>query len=310
MSDHLHGLVPRSARWGDELHAFAAEVGESGPVTCVGGRTHWQVGGEVDGRAAEVQAPSGVVEFEPAEMIVRVGAATPVTELHAAIAPANQFTILPELSGATVGGVLAVGHSDLHRLGYGPLRDALLEAIIADHRGTLVAGGGPVVKNVTGFDLCRLLVGSVGTLGFMGQVVVRTLPRPETSRWMAGPGDPQTLYTQLLTATSVLWDGTTTWIGLAGRHSDVDAESQLAAGAGLSPAEGPPPLPDHRWSIDPATVPRLTGEFVAEIGVGVVHRPEPQPPRPVPPRVEVINKRIKTLFDPDGRLNPGRRVLG
>ncbi|MCP3853805.1 MAG: FAD-binding protein [Actinomycetia bacterium] len=303
-------LEPRSARWGDDLHAFAAAVGDSGPVTCVGGRTQWDLGGEIVGRAAEVQAPSGLVEFEPAEMIARVGAATPVTELHEAISEANQFTILPEIPGATVGGVLAIGHSDHHRLGHGPLRDALLEAIIADHSGILVAGGGPVVKNVTGFDLCRLLVGSVGTLGFMGEIVVRTLPQPETTRWLAGPADPQPLHAQLLTATSVLWDGTTTWVGLAGRQPDVDAESRLAAGAGLATVEGPPVLPRHRWSVDPASISTLTGQFVAEVGVGVLHRPDPQPSRPVGPQVELINKRIKTLFDPEGRLNPGRKVLG
>jgi NAD dependent epimerase/dehydratase family enzyme len=72
---------------------------------------------------------------------------------------------------ATVGGVLAVGESGIRRLRYGPVRDTVLEVRFVNAAGKVVKAGGPVVKNVTGYDLCRLLVGSVGTLGFLAEVV-------------------------------------------------------------------------------------------------------------------------------------------
>src|SRR6478672_3015999 len=68
-----------------DLKSFAEEVGADGPVTVVGGRTQWDVGGAVDSSVREVRAPAGIVEFEPAEMTVRCGAGTLVAELDAAL---------------------------------------------------------------------------------------------------------------------------------------------------------------------------------------------------------------------------------
>src|SRR5436853_5867135 len=91
------------------LEAFAAEVGDSGPVTCVGGRTQWDVGGAVSSEAREVRAPTGVVTFEPAEMTVRVRAGTTVAELEATLAEGGQMVPLDPMrpDAATIGGVLA-----------------------------------------------------------------------------------------------------------------------------------------------------------------------------------------------------------
>src|SRR3954471_1572440 len=111
-----------------DLKAFAASVGDDGPVTVVGGRTQWDVGGAVDTSAREVHAPAGIVEFEPAEMTVRCGAGTPVAELDAALGEHGQCVALAGEHEATVGGVLAVGRSGLRRLREGPMRDVLLEA--------------------------------------------------------------------------------------------------------------------------------------------------------------------------------------
>src|SRR5207247_4197918 len=96
----------------------------------------------------------------------------------------------PAGDGATVGGVLAVGRSGLRRLRFGPIRDVLLEARYVSAEGRLVKAGGPTVKNVSGFDLCRLLVGSLGTLGLLAEVVLRCRPLPAESRWLAGEADP------------------------------------------------------------------------------------------------------------------------
>ena len=208
------------------LEKFATEVGgaDTGPVTCVGGRSQWDVGGPCLPSVREVRAPSGVTEYEPAEMIVRCRAGTPVAELDAVLAAAGQMVTLdpacPEV--ATVGGVLAVGHSGLRRLRFGPVRDVLLEAHFVTADGSLIKAGGPVVKNVTGFDLCRMLVGSLGTIGFLAEVVLRCQPRPQVSAWYRAEGaDPFEIRSRLFRPSSILTDGASTWVLLEGRAPDI-----------------------------------------------------------------------------------------
>jgi glycolate oxidase FAD binding subunit len=214
---------------------------------------------------------------------------------------------MPPWQGATIGGVLAVGHSGLRRLGWGPVRDVLLEARCVSADGRLVVAGGPTVKNVSGYDLCRLLVGSLGTLAIIGEVVLRTRPIPLCEQWLAGRADPLALRRRLHRPASILWDGTTSWVLLDGHPADVAAE---AASTGLREVEGPPSLPPHRRSVRPSEVTSLSGSgWIAEVGVGVVHQADPPPPRSVAPEVAELHRRIKTAFDPTRRLAPGRSVL-
>jgi FAD/FMN-containing dehydrogenase len=290
-----------------DLAAFAEEVGSEGPVAVVGGRTQWDVGGEPDPGTRLVEAPSAIAWVAAEEMTVSCGAGTLVTELDAALAEQGQCVALPDWEGATVGGVLAVGHSGIRRLGYGPVRDTLLQARYVSADGHLVKAGGPTVKNVSGYDLCRLLVGSLGTVGLIGDVILRTRPVPAASRWFrVDTGDPARLLAAVHRPASVLWDGATAWVLLEGHPTDIDAQ---AAAAGLAETDGPPVLPPHRWSFEPNDVVGLTGTFIAEVGVGVVHHADQRPRRVIDHVVADLTARIRDVFDPTRRLNPGRDVL-
>jgi glycolate oxidase FAD binding subunit len=297
------------------LDAFALEVGgrDAGPVVAVGGRTQFAFGGPVDTDAREVRAPIGIVEHEPAEMTVRVRASTTVEALDAALGEHGQCVALPAWPGATVGGVLAAGHSGIRRLGWGPARDTVLEVRYVSAEGALVKAGGPTVKNVSGYDLPRLFVGSLGTLGIIAEVVLRTRPVPVSDAWFGATDiDPFALRHRLYRPAAILWDGTTTWVLLDGHPADVAAEAASTGLQAIDPASAPA-LPPQRWSMRPSALRTLPGDghgpFVAEIGVGVVHRTEAQPARPVDPAVAAVHARLKAAFDPTGRLAPGRSVL-
>lgn len=296
----------------DRLVRFAAEIGPSGPVRVVGGDTRYLVGGAPSAAAEVVRAPVGVVVHEPAEMTVRVGAGTALAEVQEVIGRAGQRVILDGPAGCTVGGVLAVGRSGSRRLGDGPVRDALLGAQVVDHTGTLVTIGGATVKNVTGYDLCRLMVGSLGTLGCVAEVILRCVPIAPRSVWIAGPVEPSTAKV-LHRPVSVLWDGTITWALVEGAVGAVDDELDRAAKVGLVERPGPPQLPPYRWSTRPSriasTVDAWSEPFVAEMGVGVIHASVPAPAVAVESGVAAVHQRIRDQFDPSRRFNPGRDPL-
>jgi glycolate oxidase FAD binding subunit len=166
----------------------------------------------------------------------------------------------------------------------------------------------------------------VGTLGLIAEVVLRSRPLPACQRWLAGPVDPFALLARLHRPASILWDGTTTWLLLDGHPADVAAQAEAACAAaalrpGAAPAvaadtlavvDGPPDFPPHRWSLrssELAGLPTDGGAFVAEVGVGVVHCDRPPPARPADPAVAELHRRVKALFDPTGRLAPGRSPL-
>jgi glycolate oxidase FAD binding subunit len=249
-----------------------------------------------------VRAPAGIEWVQPDEMIVSCGAGTPVDDLTAALAEHGQTIALP--AGGTVGGALSCGHSDIRRLGYGPVRDVLLQARYVAAHGEVVKAGGPTVKNVSGFDLPRLLVGARGTLGFIGDVILRTRPLPLASQWCsAETDDPFGVFATLHRPVSVLWNGQRLWALLEGHPADIDEQ---CIAAGLHEVEGPPTLPTgSRRSVRPAAVMEQTGDFVAEVGVGVVHHAQPWSPPPRGEREHQLALAVRHELDPTARLNPG-----
>lgn len=299
------------ARSAPDLADFAELVGASGPVAVEGRRTRWTTGGELAPGVRTVRAPSGIVEYAPEEMTVCVRAGTDVAELHAELATHRQRTALPE-RGGTVGGAVAVGENHPGLLGRGRLQSSVLQVRYVSAEGRIITGGGPTVKNVTGFDLPRLLTGSLGTLGLLADVILRTNPVPSDSAWMvSADAEPFAVRRALLRPGAVLWDGAQTWVLLEGHRQDIESDRVALGTLGTwTDHDGWPALPAHRWSLTAGelrTAPELgAGPFVAVIGTGVLFASNPQPPRRLDPAAAAIGRRLKDNFDPTGRLNPGR----
>jgi glycolate oxidase FAD binding subunit len=135
---------------------------------------------------------SGIREYQPSELVLTAGAATPLEEIAAALAPMQQMLAfeppdwsallgMPETiaSRRTLGGVLACNLSGPRRIKAGAARDHFLGFRAVSGRGEVFKSGGKVVKNVTGYDLSKLMAGSYGTLAALEEVTVKVLPRPE-----------------------------------------------------------------------------------------------------------------------------------
>lgn len=271
-----------------------------------------------------VGAPRGIRGFVPEEMTLACGGGSPVAEVMATAAEKGQYVNLPfgSAEAGTVGGALAVGEGDVFRLGRGSIRDVLLQAHFVRSSGEIVKAGGPTVKNVSGFDVCRLMVGSCGRLGFLGEVILRTRPRPMHTRWLRTEvGEWQTVaavFERLWKPTSLLWSGRELHMCLEGHPQDVD-ESVEDVGRVLRRSVEEIEMPSlleypYRWIRSPAEIEAVVssspGECCAEIGVGIVHHSRPDPQGESDPGVFAIEGRLLSAFDPHDRMNGGTKVWG
>ncbi|TMJ65802.1 MAG: FAD-binding protein [Alphaproteobacteria bacterium] len=143
-------------------------------------------------RLLDLSRLAGIRDYQPSELVLTAGAATPIEEIDAALAEAGQMLAfeppdlgalfgLPEAVAGqrTLGGALACNLSGPRRIKAGAARDHFLGFRGVSGRGEVFKAGGKVVKNVTGYDLCKLMAGSFGTLAALEEVTVKVLPRPE-----------------------------------------------------------------------------------------------------------------------------------
>jgi glycolate oxidase FAD binding subunit len=131
----------------------------------------------------DLRGLTGILEYEPGEYTITARAGTPVAEVQAALADNGQYLPFdPPLvdTGATLGGTVAAGLSGSGRYRYGGVRDFLIGVRFIDGQGREVRGGGKVVKNAAGFDLPKLMVGSLGRLGVLVELSFKVFPRPQS----------------------------------------------------------------------------------------------------------------------------------
>ncbi len=162
------------------------------PLEVVAGGSKRALGRPVQSAATlSLAAFDGIVDYQASELVLTAGAATPLAAIEAAIEaerqmlafePADLGPLLGAAEPATLGGALACNLSGPRRIKAGAARDHFLGAHAVSGRGERFKAGGRVVKNVTGYDVCKLLAGSYGTLALMHEVTVKILPAPERTR--------------------------------------------------------------------------------------------------------------------------------
>jgi glycolate dehydrogenase FAD-binding subunit len=181
-------LEPRDAKDVEAAVQWALAEGKTlevlgrGTKRAIGRAAQWDL-------SLDLSALSGVTLYEPEELVLSAKAGTPLAEIETLLAAHNQElafepmdygALLGRPGGGTIGGALAVNLSGPRRIKAGAARDHFLGFTAVSGRGETFKSGGRVVKNVTGYDLCKLLAGSHGTLAVMTDVTVKVLPRAET----------------------------------------------------------------------------------------------------------------------------------
>ena len=138
-------------------------------------------GERLEGEVLDTRAHAGIVAYEPSELVLSARCGTALQEIERALAAHGQFLPFepPAFGGAaTLGGTIAAGLSGPRRASAGAARDFVLGAKLLDARGELLRFGGQVMKNVAGFDVSRLLCGSLGVLGLIAEVSLKVMPQP------------------------------------------------------------------------------------------------------------------------------------
>jgi len=176
-------LRPASPEEAAEVVRFA--IAEKLTVLPAGSRSKWELGMTPDrfDIAIDTTGWHAIPHFDPGDLTLSVDAGMPLRELEQFLKEKGQFLPLavPCFESATIGGTIASGIDSALRLQYGSARDFLIGAEFIDGAGQLCRSGGRVVKNVTGYDLHKLLIGSLGTLGVITRVNFRTSPLPAVS---------------------------------------------------------------------------------------------------------------------------------
>lgn len=162
------------------------------PLVIRGGGSKDFYGRAASGEVLDTRLCSGIVSYEPSELVLTALAGTPLQEVESALAEKKQMLAFePPRFGAaaTIGGVVACGLSGPRRPYAGSVRDYVLGVQCMNGRGEILKFGGQVMKNVAGYDVSRLMTGALGTLGLLLEVSLKVQPMPEHELSLAGNAD-------------------------------------------------------------------------------------------------------------------------
>ncbi len=343
-ADAAYVVAPASIEEAAAVLAAAADAGI--PTTFRGGGNRRQTGAPA---AADLIVTTtrlaSIIDWRPDDLTVIVGAGLPVDDLESEIAERSQTAVLPETAaGSTIGGVLAAGASGYRRLRYGPTRDRVLQVRMATGYGKVVTGGSPVVKSSTGYGMARLVTGSLGSLGLIGEVTLKLWSRPLAVSTVR-VDDAAAAYRRTYRPLAVLEtpDGASLYLG--GSANQVAAQAVAIGGRASPNLAWPEPITDPvrvEMRVPAACVEEAirwvqrigATRWIAQHGVGIVSAgidaldvagvgaarawaesvsgalvvlagaDDRIDPWGTPPPSIEIQRRIKAAFDPAGICNP------
>lgn len=278
----------------------------------------------------------GIVDYKPDDLTVVVRCGTAIGELDQVLSEHGHTAVLPETtSDRTIGGVVASGASGYRRLRYGPTRDRVIGVTIVTGYGEVVRAGGQLVKNVTGYDLARLVTGSYGALGFIAEISLKLWPVPQgrttvqvddVSSARLGRYQPiAALETEgggfLHISNPDVSDESFSWpapldedivlaINVPPRHVPDAVERIRMNGAGRFVAEHGVGVVKAGWSATPDDRVSELRQWAESVGGSlVIHRRgslgDSVSRWGAEPKTPTIQRRLKQLFDPDRVCNPG-----
>lgn len=239
-------LEPRDAL---DLCQIVADAGARGEkLELRGGGTRADIGALREATIVSLQAIAGVVDYDPAELVLTIRPGTPLADVQALVASEGQMLAFEPWgnTGATIGGTVAAGVAGSRRVTAGSARDHLLGLTVVSGRGELFVAGAKVVKNVTGYDLPKLMAGSWGRLGAMTELTLKVLPRPRVTVTLMAQGlSPRAAHAAMSCA--------------LGSNADVSAAAHLSRGITLLRVAGFAPSVTARC----ATLPVLLRDHCA-----------------------------------------------
>jgi glycolate oxidase FAD binding subunit len=231
------------------IDAIVAAAAAKTPLVIRGGGSKRWLGHRIDGHPLDVRRHAGIVDYEPSELVIVARAGTPLADIEAlltrhrqmlafeppgfaagageAIARAMTGATPHRAVGATLGGTVSAGLSGPRRMAAGAVRDFVLGARLIDGRGRHLSFGGRVMKNVAGYDVSRVLAGSMGMLGVITEVSMKVMPMPTATATLALAVDERTAI-----------DRMNEWAGLPIAITATAWTSAASTGSGYQPRGG------------------------------------------------------------------------
>ena len=240
--------------------SIATAYEDNTPLQILGGNTKGFYGRVPVGMPLAITGHEGIVNYEPTELVVSVRAGTRLSYLKSILAESGQMLAFdPPMFGpaATVGGMVASGFSGPARPYRGSVRDAILGVQIINGKGHQLHFGGEVMKNVAGYDVSRLMVGALGTLGVVLQASFKVLPAPEVNRTLVfSCSEEEALYQmnrwagQALPLTGAAYLARQMYVRLSGSEDSVSsAAREIGGDQGKSADDWWDSLRDHKLSF-------------------------------------------------------------
>ena len=229
---------------------IATATASKSPLRIKGNGTKDWYGQSLQGEVLDTTAYSGIIAYDPTELVITARAGTSLREIGKALSEKNQMLAFepPRFDGlATIGGIVASGLSGPRRQAVGAVRDFVLGAVLMDGKADVLHFGGQVMKNVAGYDVSRLLTGSMGTLGLILEVSIKVLPRPVAQQSLQFAMTQEQALHQLnvwggqpLPLSASCWHNGLLAIRLSGAQAAVDAAVKKMGGDAL-------PEPEKFW---------------------------------------------------------------